>query len=89
MKIRYYIDKETNNPHIYKHNIAEFEVETVLGRPGEEGSRIATGQTENGRYIRVIYVPESNINSIFVITAYEISGNVSKSYRRRRRRKRL
>jgi len=94
MKIRYYIDSETGLPHINKHNISELEVESVLKRPGEdrpgkEGSRIAIGQTESGRYIRVIYVPEPTINSIFVITAYEINGNVLKAYRRRRRRKQL
>ena len=66
-------------------------MESVLKRPGEdrpgkEGSRIAIGKTESGRYIRVIYVPEPTINSIFVITAYEINGNVLKAYRRRRRR---
>jgi hypothetical protein len=94
MKIRYYIDPETGLPHFYKHNISEFEVETVLEKPGEdrpgkEGSRIAIGQAENGKYIRVIYVPEPEINSIFVITAYEITGNILKAYRRRRRRKLL
>jgi hypothetical protein len=91
MDIRYYIDSETGLPHIYRHNISEYDVETVLERPGEDrpgkdGSRIAFGQTEEGKFIRVIYVPES-IKSIFVITAYEISGNVLKAYRRRRRRK--
>ena len=94
MNVRYYIDSETGLPHIYKHNISEFEVETVLKKPGEyrpgkEGSRIAIGKTESGKFIRIIYVPESSKESIFVITAYEISGNVLKAYRRRRRRKKL
>ena len=94
MNVRYYIDSETGLPHIYKHNISEFEVETVLKKPGEdrpgkEGSRIAIGKTESGKFIRIIYVPESSKERIFVITAYEISGNVLKAYRRRRRRKKL
>ena len=59
MKIRFYIDPETDLPHIYKHDVSEDEVEDVLRRPGEdrpgkEGSRIAMGQTRTGRYLRVI-----------------------------------
>jgi len=48
MKIRFYIDQETGNPHIYEHDVWEKEVEDVLKRPGEdrpgkENSRIAIG----------------------------------------------
>jgi len=90
MNIRYYIDPETDLPHIYRHDISEDEVEDVLfhpgeDRPGTEGSRIAMGQTRAGRYLRVIYVPDPEPDSIFVITAYELSGNPLKAYRRRRR----
>jgi hypothetical protein len=93
ISIRYYIDPETNEPHIYKHNVREYEVEDVLMKPGEdrpgmEGSRIALGQTRYGRFLRVIYVPDSKPKSIFVITAYELTGNPLKAYRRRRREKR-
>ncbi|MGA7876613.1 MAG: DUF4258 domain-containing protein [Desulfoferrobacter sp.] len=92
MKIRFYIDPETDLPHIYKHDVSEDEVEDVLHQPGEdrpgrEGSRIAIGQTGAGRYLRVIYVPDPEPDSIFVITAYELSGNPLKAYRRRRRGK--
>jgi len=92
MKIRYYIDTENNFPHIYKHNVEEHEVEDILKKPGEDrpgrdGSRVAIGQTEEGRYLRVVYVPDPEPDSIFVITAYELIGNVLKAYRRRRRRK--
>jgi hypothetical protein len=46
MKIRFYIDRETNQPHIFNHNVSEIEVENVLVRPledrdGAEGSRVA------------------------------------------------
>ncbi len=90
MKIRFYIDRETGLPHIYRHDVHENEVEDVLIRPGEdrpgkEGSRIAIGRTEAGRYLRVIYVPDSEPASVFVITAYELRGNPLKAYRRRRR----
>ena len=92
MKIRYYIDSETKEPHIYNHGVSEDEVEDVLrksgeDRPGREGSRVTIGQTQNGRYLRVIYVPDPVPYSIFVITAYDLSGKSLKAYRRRRRRK--
>ena len=50
MKLRYYIDSETELPHIYRHNISEDEVEEILGRPGEDrpgrdGSRSEELQT--------------------------------------------
>ena len=90
MKIRFYIDPETSLPHIYRHQVFEGEVEDVLIRPGEdrpgqEGSRVATGQTRAGRLLRVIYVPDPEPDSVFVITAYELSGKPLKAYRRRRR----
>lgn len=56
-------------------------------RPGREDSRVAIGQTRAGRYIRVIYVPDPEPDSVFVITAYQLAGNPLMAYRRRRRRK--
>ena len=93
MRIRYYVDPETELPHIYRHNVSEQEVEEVLRRPGEdrpgrEGSRIAIGQTSDGRYLRVIYVPDPELDSVFVITAYDLRGKPLIAYRRRHRRKR-
>ncbi len=92
MKIRFYIDKESCLPHIYKHNVKEGEVEDVLRKPGEdrpgkENSRVAIGQTRGGRHLRVIYVPDPEPDSVFIITAYELAGNPLKAYRRRRRRR--
>ncbi len=89
---RFYIDSETGLPHIYNHRVTEEEVEEVLDRPGEdrqghEGARVAIGQTIEGRYLRVIYVPEPEVGSIFVITAYELSGKALVAYRRRKRRR--
>jgi hypothetical protein len=88
--IRYYIDTESELPHIYKHGISEQEVAEVLSRPGEdrrgrEGSRVAIGQTQAGRYLRVIYVAEQT--GVFVVTAYELKGKPLFAYRARRRRK--
>jgi hypothetical protein len=93
LNIRYYIDPETGQPHIYNHDVAESEVEEILARPGEDrpgagGSRIAIGQTSAGRYLRVLYVPDPEPDSVFVITAFELRGKPLIAYRRRRRRKR-
>ena len=90
--VRYYIDPEMDLPHIYNHNVNENEVEEVFIRPGEdrqgyEGARIAIGQTETGRYLRVIYVPDPEPGSVFVITAFELRGKALAAYRRRRRRR--
>jgi hypothetical protein len=56
-------------------------------RPGREGARVAIGQTHAGRYLRVIYVPDPEPDSVFVITAYELKGKPLTAYRRRKRRK--
>lgn len=92
MNIRFYIDPETGAPHIYNHGVTEEEVEDVIRRPGEDrpgrdDSRIAIGQTRSGRYLRVIYVPDPEPESVFVITAYDLRGKPLIAYRRRRRRK--
>ena len=93
MHVRYYLDPETAEPHVHSHDVDETEVEEVLersgeDRPGLEGSRIAIGQTRAGRYLRVIYVPDPDPGSIFVITAYELQGKPLQAYRRRMRRRR-
>jgi hypothetical protein len=90
---RFYIDPVTGVPHIYNHGVAEEEVIEVLEKPGEdragrEGSRVALGQTASGRYLRVIYVPDREPDSVFVITAYELVGKPLAAYRRRRKKKR-
>lgn len=91
MNIRFYIDPQTDLPHIYNHNVYEDEVEDILIRPGEDslgrdGSRVAIGQTQTGRYLRIIYVPDPEPNSVFVVTAYELKGKPLAAYRRRKRK---
>lgn len=92
MELRFYQDPETGQPHVHNHGVSEQEVQQVLtqrgeDRPGADGSRMALGQTAAGRYLRVIYVPDSDSNSLFVITAYELTAKQMKAYRRRRRKK--
>ena len=93
MHPRFYIDPATGAPHIHNHEVAEEEVMEVLEKPGEdrasrEGSRVASGQTASGRYLRVIYVPDQEPDSVFVITSYELTGKPLAAYRRRRKKKR-
>jgi hypothetical protein len=92
MNIRFFIDPQTGAPHIYEHRVSEDEVEEILlypseDRPGRDGSRVALGRTLGGRFLRVIYVPDPEPNSVFVITAYDLSGKPLIAFRRRHRRK--
>ena len=89
--MRYYIDPETDLPHIYRHGVEEQDVEDVLrrpmeDRPGREGARVALGRSRAGRYLRVIYVPDPVPDSVFVITAYRLGAKALRALRRRRRR---
>ena len=92
MEIRYYCDPETGQPHIYDHGVTEVEAEWILAHPGEDeasagNSRQALGQTLNGRYLRVIYVPDEEGDGVFVVTAYPLDGRQLKAFRRRQRRR--
>ena len=91
MDARFFVDPSTGQPHISGHNVTETEVEDVLSRPiedrpGSEGSRVALGQTEAGRYLKVIYVLDPAPGSVFVITAYDIGPKALKALRRRRKK---
>jgi hypothetical protein len=49
MRVRFYLDSRTGQPHIHGHNVTESEGEEVLANPGEdrpgtEGARIALGR---------------------------------------------
>jgi hypothetical protein len=92
MYIRFYRDPDTGEPHIFDHGVSEAEVSQVLRRPGEDlpaadGARMALGQTAAGRYLRVIYVPDPEPDSVFVVTAYELRGKQLTAFRRRQRRR--
>jgi len=92
MRLRFYRDSRTGLPHVLDHNVSESEVEEVLSTPGEdrlgeEGARIALGQTTAGRYLRVVYIPDPDPDSVFVITAYTLQGKALTAFKRRRRKK--
>lgn len=93
MEVRYYVDPDSGQPHIYGHGVSEQEVEEVLRGRGEDlraarDSRRKIGQTAAGRILQIFYVPDENPESVFVITAYEPRGKAKKAFRRRQRRKR-
>jgi uncharacterized protein DUF4258 len=93
MDLRFWNDPETGLPHIYEHGVTEEEVRQVLARGGDEvrgsdHSRIRIGQTEAGRYLQVVYVPDPGGDSAFVVTAYDLKPNAKRAYRRRQRRRR-
>lgn len=92
MRIRFYIDPDTGEPHIWEHGVTEGEVRQILYGTGEElraarGARMKIGRTSIGRYLQVIYVPDEDPESVFVITAYELRGKARTAFRRRQRRK--
>lgn len=92
MNVRFHIDPETDEPYIYRHGVDEDVAEDVLrrpleDRPGQDGARVAMGQTRAGRYLRVIYVPESEPESLFVITAYDLDPKPLRALRRRLKKK--
>ena len=92
MELRFWLDAETGLPHIDEHGVTEAEVQQILRRAGEEfpgtdESRIRLGQTEAGRYLQVVYVPDPGGESAFVVTAYDMTPNAKRAFRRRQPRK--
>ena len=92
MEIRFYKDPQTDLPHIYEHGVTEDEVSEILLSGGEDlpakrDSRMKLGKTWAGRYLQIIYAPDKEPDSVFVITAYELQGKAKSAFRRRQRRK--
>ncbi len=90
MKIRFYEDPETGLPHIFGHSVSEEEVREAFknageDRKGDEDSRVLNGQSDAGRYLRVIY--KKFQEEIFVLTSYELTGKSLHAFKRRRKRK--
>jgi hypothetical protein len=91
-EVRYHIDPETGQPHIYEHNVDESEVEEVLAfpikeGPGREGAREIIGKTFGGRFLKVFVRLDKDGMGIFVITAYDLRGKALATIRRYLRRK--
>ena len=87
MDVRFYKDPDSGLAHCFgQHGVREREVIEVLRRPGErmrreDGTLVAEGQTDAGRYLRVIYRAYREYS--FVITAYDLRGKGKQAYRRR------
>ena len=63
-QFRYYIDPETDEPHIYNHDVTEEAVEEDFLSGGEtrrEGGGVYAriGPTEDGRLLRIIFRKDS------------------------------
>jgi hypothetical protein len=91
VEIRFYIDPETDQPHIYKHGVTEEEVAWVLADPreveqGRDDSLIAFGRMMSHKLLKVVYVPDVKEDSAFVVTAYRLTGKQLIAHNRRMRR---
>jgi hypothetical protein len=92
MQLRFHLDPETGQPHIWDHGVTEDEVRQVMAGGGDDfrgdrKSRVRFGRTWGGRYLKVFYVPDEEGDGAFVVTAYELKAKELKAYRRRQRRK--
>lgn len=85
VNLRFYLDPQTGEPHVYEHDVDEDEVREALRNAGEE--RPGRGSSRV-RTLRIVYVPDPEPRSLFVITAYDLRGKPLAAYRRRQRRKR-
>ena len=88
MNIRFFIDPETNEPHIFNHGVTEDEAIQALQNAAEDrrerdNKRAIIGKTDAGRYLRLYFAPESG--GIVVITAYDLPEKQLKAFRRRRK----
>ena len=81
-----------NIEHISKHGISPIEVEDIcsgphLVYPASYGRYDLYGQTEHGKYVRVIL--RCNYDRVFEVrTAYEMTERQKKNYRRQMKRRR-
>jgi hypothetical protein len=93
MELRFWIDPETDLPHIYNHGVTEEEVEWVLADPdveshGTDESIVAIGRTASRRLLKVIYAPDDDGVGAFVITAYRLKGKALIAHNRYMRSRR-
>lgn len=91
MEIRFYVDSE-GDAHIHQHGVREQEVVEAFTRLLEDGggrddARVAVGRTDSGRFLRIVYVPDPEPDSVFVITAHELGPKALWALRRRLRRR--
>jgi hypothetical protein len=88
MKLRFYVDPETNEVHISKHGVEEEEVHEALASsvesyPGDGGALVVMGQTSAGRWLKVVLSLDPAPDSAFVITAFDPTRKEQRALRRR------
>ena len=93
LPIHFYINPETERPHVEDHDISESEVRQVLRNAEQDyesrdDTRTCAGQTTAGRFLRVIYREDERSEAILIITAYDVTPKTKRAMRRRRRRRR-
>ncbi len=87
MEVRFLLDRDTNLPHIERHGVEPAEVMDVLNYAqmdyhGRDGARIAIGQTQDGRFLRVVHLLLEDRTQL-VITAYDLPAKAKAALRRR------
>ncbi len=91
LEVRFYLDPETDLPHIYGHGVTEEEVEQVLRASGATSRALGIADEARPDLGWALspgdLLARRGTGSVFVITAYELTGKAKKAYRRRRRRK--
>lgn len=80
---------EQNEEHISRHGVEMDEAEAVLdGRPlilkAEGGKHLAYGQTDEGRYLLVVFARKPGMG-IRVVTARDMTDNEKQRCRKRRK----
>jgi len=76
LKFRFYIDPETSEPHVYKHEVKEQEIieifteRSYFERIRQDGSFEAIARTSSRRYLRIAF--RRTEEEFFIITAYDI-----------------
>ncbi len=93
MRLEFYVDPETEAPHIFRHDVREEEVAEVLVGDGVrwqvgDGKVVVVGKTGDGRFLQVVLVESDEPSEpILVITAYPPKKEMIAEFRRRMRKR--
>jgi uncharacterized protein len=82
---RFWWDDE-NIEHIANHGVEPFEAETVIAnasliRKAGQGKYLAYGQTDDGRYLLVVFAPKER-DRLRVVTARDMTAGEKRNLRR-------
>jgi uncharacterized DUF497 family protein len=82
---RFWWDDE-NIEHIANHGVEPFEAEAVIAnasliRKAGRGKYLAYGQTDDGRYLFVVFAPKAR-NRLRVVTARDMTPDEKRNFRR-------